>query len=145
MNTTQIEFPAYNIFFRQDGMWMLYGSPLVQKTYKEVQGIAHDLLFSSNNTDAVRIYGIFQCQMNFISESKKKDLAKPSGSCIAPESAIKTISEVVDSMYSVDLLNLWYQTASKVDIMGWIEQLRKKLANALKQITDEERKQIGEN
>ena len=94
MDTTQIEFPAYNIFFRQDGMWMLYGSPLVQKTYTEVQGIAHDLLFASNNTDAVRIYGIFQCQMNFISESKKKDFAKPASDEDRMRKAIQDAIEI---------------------------------------------------
>lgn len=96
MNTTQIEFPAYNIFFRQDGMWTLYGGPLIQKTYKEVQGIAHDLLFASTNTDAVRIYGIFQCQMNFISEMKKKDFQEPESANGKLKKAIFQALEICD-------------------------------------------------
>lgn len=96
MNTTQIEFPAYNIFFRQDGMWMLYGSPLVQKTYKEVQGIAHDLLFSSNNTDAVRIYGIFQCQMNFIREIRKKDVQESESDENRMRRAVELVIQICD-------------------------------------------------
>lgn len=73
MNSVRIEFPAYNIYYRQGGMWILHGEPVIGKTYKDVQNIATGILFGSEETRAVRIYGIFQCQQTFINELSKKD------------------------------------------------------------------------
>ena len=73
MKEVQIEFPAYNIFFRQGGMWILHGEPVIGKPFQEVQCIATGILFGSKVTDAVRIYGIFNCQQTFIKELTKAD------------------------------------------------------------------------
>ena len=74
MNGTQIEFPAYNIFYRYDGEWKLYGRPVIGRKFQEVQSIAQEILFGSHDVDAVRIYGIFNCQQTFIKEMKKSDM-----------------------------------------------------------------------
>lgn len=73
MNRDRIEFPAYNIFFRQGGTWILHGEPVIGKTYQDVLNIATGILLWSDETSAVRIYGIFQCQQTFIKELSKKE------------------------------------------------------------------------
>ena len=78
MNGRRIEFPAYNIFFRQEGSWKLHGEPVIGKPFQEVQNIATDILFGSKDTDAVRIYGVFNCQQTFIQEIANSDFAHKS-------------------------------------------------------------------
>ena len=70
---TRIEFPAYNIYYRQGGTWMLYCEPVIGKPYIEVESIAVGILLEKPLTEAVRIYGIFNCQQTFIKELSKKD------------------------------------------------------------------------
>ena len=71
---TKVEFPAYNIYYRQGGTWMLHCEPVIGKTLEDVQNIATGILFGKKDTDAVRIYGIFNCQQTFISEINKSSL-----------------------------------------------------------------------
>lgn len=73
MNGKQMEFPAYNIFFRQAGRWTLHGEPIIGKSYIEAENIAVGILFGKPLTEAVRIYGIFNCQQTFIKEIAKGD------------------------------------------------------------------------
>lgn len=70
---TKIEFPAYNIYYRQGGKWMLHCEPVIGKPYIEVESIAVGILLGKPLTEAVRIYGIFNCQQTFIKELSKKD------------------------------------------------------------------------
>ena len=70
---TKVEFPAYNIYYRQGGTWMLHCEPVIGKKLKDVEDIATGILFGKNDTNAVRIYGIFNCQQSFIKELSKKD------------------------------------------------------------------------
>lgn len=71
---TKVEFPAYNIYYRQRGTWMLHYEPVFGKTLKDVEFIATGILFWNDDTDAVRIYGIFNCQQTFIREINMSNL-----------------------------------------------------------------------
>ena len=77
MNGKQMEFPAYNIFFRQAGRWTLHGEPIIGKPYIEAECVAVGILFGKPLTEAVRIYGIFNCQQTFVKEIAKKDFPNP--------------------------------------------------------------------
>ena len=76
--STIIEFPAYNIFFRQAGSWKLHGEPVIGKPFIEVESIAVGILLGKPLTEAVRIYGIFNCQQTFIKEIANSDFAHKS-------------------------------------------------------------------
>lgn len=71
------EYPAYNIFYRQGGNWMLHDSPIIGKPYEEAYNIAMGILFSNKRTEAVSVYGVFNCQQTFIQEISKENLPKP--------------------------------------------------------------------
>ena len=96
MREVQIEFPAYNIFYRQDGNWMLHDSPIIGKPYEDVYNIATGILFWSKKTEAVRIYGVFNCQQTFIQEKTKKDFPKPESNEDRMRSAIKDAIAICD-------------------------------------------------
>lgn len=96
MNSIRIEFPAYNIYYRQGGMWILHGEPMIGKTYKDVQNIATSILFGSKETSAVRIYGIFNCQQTFINELSKNDFPKQESNEDRMRTAIKDAIAICD-------------------------------------------------
>lgn len=98
MREVQIEFPAYNIFYRQGGNWMLHDSPIVGRPYEEVYNIATGILFWSKKTEAVRIYGVFNCQQTFIQEMSKKDFPKPESNEDRMRSAIKDALAICNEM-----------------------------------------------
>ena len=52
---------------------MLHCEPVIGKPYIEVENIAVGILLGKPLTEAVRIYGIFNCQQTFIKELSKKD------------------------------------------------------------------------
>lgn len=96
MNDTQIEFPAYNIFYRYDGEWRLYGRPVIGKKSQEIQSIAKEILFGSHEVDAVRIYGIFNCQQTFIKEIRKSDMQASASDEDRMRTAIKSAIAICD-------------------------------------------------
>ena len=60
MNSERIEFPAYNIFFRQGGMWILHGEPVIGKTYQDVLNIATGILLWNLQLPADVYQGVVQ-------------------------------------------------------------------------------------
>lgn len=90
------EYPAYNIFYRQGGNWMLHDAPIIGKSYEEVYKIATSILFWSKRTEAVSIYGVFNCQQTFIQEMSKKDFPKQEFNEDRMRSAIKEAIAICD-------------------------------------------------
>ena len=96
MKEVQIEFPAYNIFLRQGGDWKLHNAPIIGRPYNEVYNIATGILFWNKTTEAVRIYGVFNCQQTFIQEMSKKDFPKPESNEDRMRTAIKDAIAICD-------------------------------------------------
>lgn len=98
MKEVQIEFPAYNIFFRQGGMWIMHNEPVIGKPFQEVQNIATGILFGSKETDAVRIYGVFNCQQTLIREIEKSSWKMHGSDEDRMRTAIKGAIEICNEM-----------------------------------------------
>ena len=96
MREVQIEFPAYNIFYRQGGEWKLHNAPMIGRPYDEVYNIATGILFWNKETEAVRIYGVFNCQQTFILEKTKKDFSELESNEDRMRSAIKDAIAICD-------------------------------------------------
>ena len=90
------EYPAYNIFYRQGGNWMLHDSPIIGKPYEEAYNIAMGILFSNKRTEAVSVYGVFNCQQTFIQEISKENLPKPESNEERMRTAIKDAIAICD-------------------------------------------------
>ena len=128
MKEVQIEFPAYNIFFRQAGSWKLHGEPLIGKPYIEVESIAVAILIGKPLTEAVRIYGIFNCQQTFIKEIANSDFAHKSEDD-EMRSAIKEAIAICDEAM---LKGVFVRDGSSLTI----EKVRKVLSEAIETTND---------
>lgn len=137
MNSVRIEFPAYNIYYRQGGMWILHGEPVIGKTYQDVQNIATGILFWSKTTEAVRIYGVFNCQQTCIQEMSKKDFPKPESNEDRMRTAIKDAIAICDKEKEEGFFG--------ESAILTIEKMRKVLSEAIettKDVSGREKKEI---
>lgn len=107
---------------------MLHDSPIIGKPYEEVYNIAIGILFLGKRTEAVRIYGVFNCQQTFIQEVAKKDFPKPEPNEDRMLSAIKDAIAICDK-------------EKEAGSFGWcsiltIEKIRRVLSEAIETTKD---------
>ena len=138
MRETQIEYPAYNIFFRQGGNWMLHDSPIIGKPYEEVYNIATGILFWSKRTEAVRIYGVFNCQQTFIQEMSKKNFPKPESNEDRMRSAIHDAIAICDEAM---LKGCFVRDGASIDfarIKNLLKEIKNEQVQAKTRMTEQE-------